>query len=496
MKPLCYWITILSFFAAGCGAKDSDSGPSGPDLPHFDDITSAPAAIQTAARAVVRVRTIDAYGTGSFISPDGLLLTNNHVLGATVCPIEGCSIQLAFMRERGAPVQPLKTVFAVPVAIDVGLDMAVVQLYSTARDTSGGKLSTPDYLHFGEHDAPSLLGTHVNVVGHPEGHLKKWTEGIVDDALGSWFSMTAFTLPGNSGSPVLDDAGNIVGLLHRGATGQDLITSDGVVVSSIGTASSALKAAMGASLPDVMISVDAMATKDQIVANDLVYLAADRPTPDVDLQATSVLSLLGSACDSALAKVSYASPDELSQALTPCYDAMSWIECRTDESPPFHFITCPASEDKAAWSMRFQSVSQRWVEMNGQPDLYASSFANAALASSHAEGLQNGDQSLQQALTSSGRALDFTVANYLAAFEVAEYQGQNIVEYVRGYATAPQYQVFASSIASTVGWLYANRALSQSDASDLMNRLLEDPNTDLAAKLSIEEYEYGSGWIQ
>ena len=69
--------------ATGCG--------SGPSFPHFNHIATAPAAIKTAARAVVRIHTAKAYGTGSFISPDGLLLTNNHVLGVPVCPIEGCS---------------------------------------------------------------------------------------------------------------------------------------------------------------------------------------------------------------------------------------------------------------------------------------------------------------------------------------------------------------------------------------------------------------------
>ena len=62
--------------------------------------------------------------TAVFISPDGLLLTNNHVLGVSICPVEGCYVQLTFGDQRGVPVSPAEVVFAVPKAVNVGLDVA------------------------------------------------------------------------------------------------------------------------------------------------------------------------------------------------------------------------------------------------------------------------------------------------------------------------------------------------------------------------------------
>src|SRR6185312_7812655 len=112
--------------AAAC----SSGGGGGTTLPQFYDLTSASGPIKTASLAVVRIHPAGEYGTGSFISPDGLLLTNNPVLGDTVCPLEGCSIELRFQFQRGQPYQQPVTVFAVPVAVDVGLDMAAVQIES------------------------------------------------------------------------------------------------------------------------------------------------------------------------------------------------------------------------------------------------------------------------------------------------------------------------------------------------------------------------------
>ena len=229
---LVHAVPLILGMALACSTGSDPSSATA--LPYFNDITSAPAAIQAAARAVVRVGTSGQYGSGSFISGTGLLLTNNHILGTPVCPVEGCWVSLSFEYEVGQSRSEPRVLFAVPVAVDVGLDMATAQIYLSP---GGAKLATPDHLTLRPLSPAALVGMHVTVVGHPEGHLKKWTEGTVFDADGDWIQSTAYDLPGNSGSPFLDDAGQLVGLLHRSPKGWDLITRDGVNVSSIGTAS-------------------------------------------------------------------------------------------------------------------------------------------------------------------------------------------------------------------------------------------------------------------
>lgn len=482
------WLAITPFIAA-CSKE-----PASTSIPGFNDVSSASQAIQVAARAVVRVQTAGEYASGSFVSPTGLLLTNNHVLGVAICPIEGCSVEITLMHQHGVAPQPPTSMFAVPVAVDIGLDMALVQLYSSARDTGGGKLATPDFLTFDARDPASLVGTNVTIVGHPEGHLKKWTSGVVADSFGNWFQSTAYILPGDSGSPVLSDEGKLVGLIHRGPVGEDLFTSDGANVYSIGTASAPLVAAMSARLPSVMLSTAADAkTADDVVARNRVYLNAHASMVSLNGMQVSVLSLLGQACDAALARQDFQSPDDLTTAITPCYDAQSWIECRADAAPAAFGTVCPAADEGTAWAARFQALNARRRALNGELDLSPITFGIAALATSMSAGRTAGADSLQAALGEARPPVDFTVAYYLAVFGIEVSGPTNIRDFIRGYAKVPQYQLYASTIAAAATWLAAARIITGPETLAVLAALAGDRKVSVGAKLAIEDERYGAG---
>ena len=483
--------TILLACFTGCGDTTTVvNNINNADLPGFNDIATAPAPIQTAARAVVRIGTAGSIATGSFISPAGQLLTNDHVLGDSVCPKEGCFIEITRMHQRGALQQEPEIVFAVPGAVDVGLDMAVAQLYVSK---GGDKLATPDYLSFSSRSSSSLLGTHVTIVGHPEGTLKKWTDGVVANVSGKWFQATAFILPGDSGSPVLDDSGRIVGLIHRGPGSQDLFTANSANVYSIGTASSYIMAALTAPLPGTMISVTAPTTTEKFLANNLLYLNARADSVTADGTVTTPLNLLATACDAALARQDYTSPNDLDDALTPCYDAQAWIDCRTDVDPVSYGVVCPAGGDIAAWTTRFKAVSQRWMDMVGEPDYDSVSFAIAGLQSSRSAGMAAGAAALQQAVTAAAPVLDHSLAYYLAAFNVASFNGVSIRDYIVNYRNVPHYELNDSYIAYGAAWLYANSRLFESELLPLLSALHDDPVASLGARLGIEELTYQFG---
>jgi hypothetical protein len=463
----------------------------GTRLPSFNDVATAPAVIQTAARAVVRVHTADEYATGCFLSPTGLLLTNNHVLGDTVCPREGCHVAISLMHQVGEPVQDPMTVFAVPVAVDVGLDMALVQIYASQ---GGAELASPDFLQVTSRDPASLVGQHVTIVGHPEGRLKKWTDGVGVDAFGAWFATSAYILPGDSGSPVLDDEGALVGIIHRSPTGEDLVSGDGYDNDSIGTASAELTMAMSAPLPAVVISTAASTSTDAAVKNDLVYLNGGADTVTVAGAPESVLSLLGAACDAALARTDFVSPDDLTSAEQPCYDAMAWIECRVDESPRAYPTVCPTA-DFVAWTARFQKMNDLSVAMNGNTYLYPLFTGLASLAPTKSQGASRAQGAVLAALGAASQPLDFAVANYLAAVGATQYGGVNLVDYVKGYASKPDYYLFGTSIASSALWLADNGQMSADDATVLLEALHADPDVSVGTKLYVEEVLYESGKV-
>jgi S1-C subfamily serine protease len=56
-------------------------------------------------------------------------------------------------------------------------------------------------------------GENVFVIGHPEGLRFTLSTGIVSRLNGSIIQMSAPVSPGNSGGPVFDDRGNLVGIV-------------------------------------------------------------------------------------------------------------------------------------------------------------------------------------------------------------------------------------------------------------------------------------------
>lgn len=479
--------SLLLAVLTGCG-DDITNNINNADLPGFNDITSAPAPIQTAARAVVRIRTARSSATGFFTSSTGQLMTNDHVLGDSVCPIEGCYIEITRMHQRGeAQLEPV-TVFALPNAVDVGLDMAVVQLYD---GKGGNKLSTPDFLSFSSRSSSSLIGTHVTIVGHPEGRLKKWTAGVVANSSGKWFQATAFVLPGNSGSPVLDDEGRVVGLIHRGPASLDLFTTNSANVSAICTSSAPILAAMTAPLPVSMISTTAPTTTGKFLANDMLYLNAGVTSVTADGAAAPPLALLGTACDAALARQDFTSPDDLDEALTPCYHAQTWIECRSEYAGDVPYgVVCPGNSDKIAWTDRFKAVSRLWVDMTGEPDYYSVTFAIARLQPSIYNGTAKGAEALRDVLLAADPVLDHSLAYYLAAFNLTTYKNINIKDYIVNYRNVLHYELNDSSIAYGASWLYNNGLLGKDDLMSLLSRLYDDPSVGLGTRLGIEELKY------
>jgi V8-like Glu-specific endopeptidase len=489
-------LLILTTLLASCGASDGGSGSfiqiNNATLPDFKHVDSAPPAIQTAAKAVVRIGTAGAMATGFFISGTGLLLTNDHVLGDTVCAKEGCYIEIDRQHQRGVAYRDNDIAFAVPIAVDNGLDMALVQLYNAP---GGTKLSTPDYLTLGNQTSTALVGTHITVVGHPEGTLKKWTDGVVVNTAGKWFQATSYILPGDSGSPVLNDAGLVVGLIHRGPASTDLFTASGANVYSIGTAAAYLAPALSAPLPATMTSTTAPTNAASFIARNRLYLNARSLTVTADGVVSSPLTLLGSACDAALARQDYTSPNDMDDALSPCYDAQYWIDCRSDASSVSYGRLCPSGGEATSWYNRFKGVSQRWQDLTGQPDYHALTFAIARLQPNFSSGVTSGGMQLQQVTAANSAPLDLSLAYYFAAFNIASYGAVNIKEYVSGYAKVSHYELSGTDIAYALAWLYSTNRLTKLELSAALNALGHDPLSDVGTRLAVEEISYQFGLL-
>src|SRR5258707_2232325 len=155
-----------------------------------------PSLVQKAKAAVVEILTYDQQnrllktGTGFFVSPDGALLTNYHVISG------GSSIMA---KTPTGAAYFLKNI----VTASESDDIAKLQFFAT--DVS--------YLTLGS-SLSAVEGQRILVIGNPEG-----LEGTVSDGIISAFragrtmiQITAPVSPGSSGSPVLDESGDVIGM--------------------------------------------------------------------------------------------------------------------------------------------------------------------------------------------------------------------------------------------------------------------------------------------
>lgn len=161
---------------------------------------------ERASPAVVSIDTDKANGSGAIVSPDGLVLTNAHVVsaGGTV------KVVLADGREVKADVIGFG---------EGGLDLAVVKI----RDQSN--LPTIPLARSGS----VKVGQRAFAIGNPFGQFQgTFTSGIVSriDKDRGLIQTDAAINPGNSGGPLLNSAGELIGvntsIFTRGQSGGNI----------------------------------------------------------------------------------------------------------------------------------------------------------------------------------------------------------------------------------------------------------------------------------
>jgi putative serine protease PepD len=141
-------------------------------------------------------------GSGIVVSDKGLILTNNHVVSAAT------RITVQFGGSGGA------TRRARVVGVDASNDLALLSV-----NPAGLRLAT---LHFGDSRAPAV-GDAAFAIGNPFGYDQTLTVGIISAlgrtitspngaAIGGAIQTDAALNPGNSGGPLLDGRGRVIGV--------------------------------------------------------------------------------------------------------------------------------------------------------------------------------------------------------------------------------------------------------------------------------------------
>lgn len=149
-------------------------------------------------------------GTATVLSPDGICLTNNHVMDNIIRNdkdgLKGDS--LYFVATMNGKCYPVTDV----LAYSVESDAAIFKI-----DTQGDELS---YIPLGQ---PALTGSGVRLISHPHGAFYYYSEGIVarnmvhfgqDGKERRRMQISADFAAGSSGGAILDKCGNLIGMVE------------------------------------------------------------------------------------------------------------------------------------------------------------------------------------------------------------------------------------------------------------------------------------------
>jgi S1-C subfamily serine protease len=174
-------------------------------------------------------------GTGFLISSEGYIVTNHHVIK------DANSITV-----RGLNGDFNKSVSAKLVIEDINNDLAIIKTdeYQTPS------LTEPPFIISSKKVEP---GNSVFCLGYPlratMGEEVKITNGIISSNSGFMGDITSYQIsapvqPGNSGGPLFDDKGNLVGIInakHSGAENVSYAVKSGYLLNLINSASISIK---------------------------------------------------------------------------------------------------------------------------------------------------------------------------------------------------------------------------------------------------------------
>jgi serine protease Do len=213
------WGRLLLTLLAGAAAGGARAAPD----PARPEPAQVAAAIERVYPALVRIHVVaidfrdgrevkeEAFGSGVIVSPEGLVVTNHHVAGHA--------------RRVSCTLSDRREVDATLVGTDPLADIAVLRLDPSGRPYAAARWGDSARLR---------VGDPVLAMGSPLALSQSVTQGIVSntrmmlpavlgadafqldgEAVGSlvrWIGHDAVIFPGNSGGPLVDLAGEVVGV--------------------------------------------------------------------------------------------------------------------------------------------------------------------------------------------------------------------------------------------------------------------------------------------
>jgi hypothetical protein len=189
------------------------------------------------SKAIVYIIDNNYHGTGFFISDDGLLLTNAHVIDADGsgirCTQEECSQYRFFIRDFTPNGDKEKFTKFKVIALNQALDFALIKI-----DLPNGKKVPFLNIDTSEQKFDDLENRKLGVIGHLGGSQTRVSSARIFEFQKSNYKLYSTALSGQSGSPLVDlQTGDVLGLYHSSEWDKEFIRSDDKSVKHFGYAS-------------------------------------------------------------------------------------------------------------------------------------------------------------------------------------------------------------------------------------------------------------------
>jgi len=445
-------------------------------------IYKAPKIIHKKAAAVFQLIN----GTASLVrfSDKTLVMTNSHILGSKNCALNGCEVPAYFDTDKGNKHKqgPIK-LHLVPFAEEIKADVSFFEILNAQIPES----LVP--LHFKKTSANELLGQKVNAVGYPRLAGKRWSQGIVVGKKNGWLRGSYFSLPGSSGSPILDDEGAIIGIHHRAFPKLDVMTPSAMLYSGIFTPTPRILEVLSdfrdANLRKEEYFVDTrkVTTLKNITKYNLAYLSAGtRPTikSNQDFSEALIDRCLKHTNFETNSFINFRESTQYCMTLTP------WLHCR---SRKMHLI-CPSASTRKKIQRVFHRIISRHRNFDSftfTPLLSAVSKLYYKKRIGDRKALQIASEVITRDDLKSNYKLIRSMIHLSHSQQDLTFNGLNLISEVINYKANQTYPYHLVPIVRSFILLRKKNLISEKAYHQVIHDLGRDDSIPLGARLTLEK---------
>ena len=444
------------------------------------DIEEGSALIRNKARAVFQLQN----GTGSVVEWQGqkFVMTNAHILGSQNCGLSGCQVSAHIESPGSAYGKKRVKVFLVPVAESISADVTFFRI----RKNSVLSKITP--LTFANVEDQHLMGASVTSIGFPQIARKKWSTGSVVARSGGWMRASYFSLPGSSGSPVVNEAGDIVGIHHRAKPKLAIMTNEGFLYSGIFTPLSKIKKVLerflkgDQNVEDFYPNLTQQVSLGEALKKSAAYMNAGfHPQLENGQEFATALPIH---CQKSL-DLKTTSFAKFDRSTKPCLALARWINCRSKKS----LNLCPHKKIRKSIEQTFKSIVAKRMEFESFP---VAPFLSglSKLYKSRRKGHQVALHTMKNAVTPESLKGHFilirTLIRYAKSPADLVVDDVDVAQLVRDFRGQSGYAYQLVDIIESLKLMHRKKFLSKSQFNKIMRTIARERHLTVGARLALD----------